>query len=54
MAALEGALGSLDGKLGALTACYGILFKARYSRNRPCIIAHRNDQLLIASGAKKR
>ena len=29
------------------------MFKARFS-TRPCVIAHRNDQLLIAAGIKKK
>ena len=56
-AALKGAAGlerdSIE-KFGGRTLCYGILFKSRYPRNRPCIVSHRNDQLLIAAGLKKK
>ena len=54
-AALKGASGaSGNDRMGPRTLCYGTLFKARYSKNRSCIVAHRNDQLLFAAGAKKK
>ncbi|XP_057296531.1 uncharacterized protein LOC130625446 isoform X2 [Hydractinia symbiolongicarpus] len=40
--------------IGQQVACFGILFKARYHKSRACIVSHRNDQLFIAAGAKKR
>ncbi|XP_057301509.1 uncharacterized protein LOC130635974 isoform X1 [Hydractinia symbiolongicarpus] len=40
--------------IGQQVACFGILFKARDHKSRACIVSHRNDQLFIAAGAKKR
>jgi len=33
--------------------CYSIIFKARYGLNRANVVTHRNDQLMMAAGAKK-
>lgn len=51
--ALKGAAGveENDG-FAQRTLCYGSLFKSRYT-NRKNVIAHRNDQLLIAAGVKR-
>lgn len=41
-------------RIGHRVLCYGILFKARYGCSRASVVAHRNDQLFIAGGAKKK
>jgi len=33
--------------------CYSLIFKARYGQNKYDIVAHRNDQLLLAAGGTK-
>ena len=33
--------------------CYSLVFKARYGQNKYDIVAHRNDQLLLAAGGTK-
>lgn len=33
---------------------FSILFKARYGNSRASVVAHRNDQLLIAAGTRKK
>ncbi|XP_066910178.1 uncharacterized protein [Clytia hemisphaerica] len=42
-----------DPKIGPKSTCYGVMCKARYSTSKGVLLAHRNDQLLFASGAKK-
>jgi len=49
---IKGAVG--ENLIGPRLLIYGILFKSRYARTRGCLITHRNDQLLIAAGAKKK
>ena len=55
-AALKGASAADNtvDKFGSRSLCYGALFKARYPTKRACVVAHRNDQLLFAAGAKKK
>jgi len=56
-AALRGGMGIQDSTKRDVKAmrlqCYSIVFKARYGQNRATVVAHRNDQLLLAAGAKK-
>ena len=57
--ALKGATSSKlnqpeDDKYSYRVQCYGILFKGRFPNSRYCIISHRNDQLFVAAGAKKK
>ena len=55
---LKGAVGThLEGdreRFGHRTLCYAVLFKARYGNSRASVISHRNDQLFIAAGVKKK
>ena len=53
---IQGAMGveSTDEKICFRAQCYGLLFKARYPKNQPSVLAHRNDQLMIAAGIKRR
>ena len=39
--------------ISALTTIYGIMFKIRYRRSHSSVLAHRNDQLLIAANIKR-
>ena len=52
-AAIFPARGKDEEKWGQRAQVYGMLFKSRYPNNQPSVIASRNDQLLLASGAKK-
>lgn len=50
--AMDVAIGSSE-KVYARAQCYGLMFKARYPNNQPCVVTHRNDQLMIAAGLKR-
>ena len=41
-------------KIFMRTQYYGLLFKARWGDCRSSVVAHRNDQLLVACGVKKK
>jgi len=41
-------------KICIRTQCYGLLFKSRWGDCRANVITHRNDQLLVACGVKKK
>ena len=41
-------------RFGHRVMCYGILYKARFGSSRPSVLAHRNDQLFLAAGVKKK
>ncbi|XP_066922838.1 uncharacterized protein [Clytia hemisphaerica] len=55
---MKAALGPADSKrtsrVGHRIMCYGILYKGRFGFSRPSVIAHRNNQLSVAAGVKKR
>lgn len=41
-------------RIGHRIMCYGIMFKGRFGGSRASVLAHRNDQLFIAAGVKKK